>query len=64
MMYIATRPCPDFSPQLRDEIWEWPGNEANTEVQGELAPSNSANKIPGKHKQFVWHFFALCVLSP
>ena len=25
---IAPRPSPDFSPRLRDKIWEWPGNEA------------------------------------
>jgi len=22
------RPSPNFSPQLRDTIWEWPGDEA------------------------------------
>ena len=22
------RPSPDFSPRLRDKIWEWPGDEA------------------------------------
>ena len=24
----GTRPSPDFSPRLRDKIWEWPGDEA------------------------------------
>ena len=27
--YIGTRPSPDFSPRLRDKIWEWPRDEAN-----------------------------------
>ena len=25
-------PSPDFSPQLRDKIWEWPGDEARWDV--------------------------------
>ena len=29
---IGTRSSPDFSPQLRDEIWEWPGDKANKNV--------------------------------
>ena len=27
--YFDPRPSPDFSPRLRDKIWEWPGNEAS-----------------------------------
>ena len=30
--YIDTRPSPDFSPRLRDKIWEWPGNEASGSI--------------------------------
>ena len=25
---LVPRPLPDFISQLRDKIWEWPGNEA------------------------------------
>ena len=25
---LVPRPLPEFSPQLRDKIWEWPGDEA------------------------------------
>ena len=24
---LVPRPLPDFLPQLRDKIWEWPGSE-------------------------------------
>ena len=33
MTYNDPRPSPDFSPQLRDKIWEWPGDKArNTQL--------------------------------
>jgi len=34
-----TRPSPDFSPRLRDKIWEWPGDEA-TKLQLKLQCTN------------------------
>ena len=27
--HYETGPSPDFSPRLRDKIWEWPGDEAS-----------------------------------
>ena len=27
-------PLPDFSPRLRDKIWEWPGDEASNLSKG------------------------------
>ena len=30
--YFGTRPSPDFSPRLRDKIWDWPGDEATCTV--------------------------------
>ena len=29
---ILSRSFPNFSPRLRDKIWEWPGNEARLRV--------------------------------
>ena len=37
---IGTRPSPDFSPQLRDKIWEWPGDKAKHQVQWTLTYPN------------------------
>ena len=33
VMQFDPRPSPDFSPQLRDKIWEWPGDEATDNPQ-------------------------------
>ena len=30
---LFPRPLPDFSPQLRDKLWEWPGDEAIDQSQ-------------------------------
>ena len=45
---LCSKKCPEevektrkFSPQLRDKIWEWPGNEATVSPFQEFAISGS-----------------------
>ena len=42
------RPSPDFSPRLRDKIWEWPGNEA---MAAAVIPSLSSRMGCGHTRQ-------------
>ena len=52
---IGTRPSPGFSPRLRDNIWEWPGNEARVHVrlQCRTVPQNCVLRQLRHNKSFL-----------
>ena len=66
------RPSPDFSPRLRDKIWEWPGDEAMlTQVHPVLSCRLLNTKISrkeachqptlvGKSYSYYTYFIMLC----
>ena len=50
------RPSPDFSPQLRDKIWEWPGEEGTWRVHAGNKDLSACQQLHNKISCFVTNF--------
>ena len=46
-LHLAVMEKNDFSPQLRDKIWEWPGNEAIVHMQQVFGTDITKFKMKG-----------------
>ena len=63
LLYLSPRPLPDF-PQLRDKIWEWPGDEATAPLPGskwlnDKELLNSIQKVLGSNPRWIPDFLSV-----